>query len=149
MKDSYIRLTLILAVFATAFSMSNLRADGHGHTKMEDSMDKLNDAFRELRKAVRRPDPAQKETYLGYIDVILKEAKISKEYVHMRYEGMEGEELETAMASFEKDMDIFIKTIEELYAAIDAEDFDAANEKINMMRRQKSSGHQAHKPEDE
>lgn len=126
-------LTACLALTAPV-----LRADD---TPLGKSMEAINASYKDLRKALRSPDVAQKPDYLKLVAAIRAEAVKSKELVPQKIEELSGAEKDTELAAYKKAMDDFIGSLDELAKLISSEKWDEVNTAVRNLNSQKGDGH--------
>ncbi len=121
------------------------QAEDHEHTPMEQSMEIINDSYRVIARGLRKPDPSQQATFVEAATTMEAEAVKSREFMPMKIAAMPEAEQATAMESYQKEMDKFIENIRQLKAALEAGDFEKASAAINLLKVDKSEGHEAWK----
>lgn len=117
-------------------------------TPMEESMETMEGAFRNLRRALRSPDLALKEDYLQYVSIMKTEAIKCKDWVPQLIEDLPEAKKGEALKSYLEDMDRFIEIIGTLDVAVQEAKWDEANAAIKKMRKEKSDGHKQYKKEE-
>jgi len=103
----------------------------------------MNAAYRSLSKAFRSgPNPDQRAEYISQVEIILEHAKASVELVPALANTLASEQKTSMRADYTAAMQKSIQTLEQLLAALKAEDFAAASEQLAQLKEQKSAGHQ-------
>lgn len=110
-------------------------------------MEKLDDAYKSLSRALRAPDAASKASYLEWVGTIKAEAEKCIDLIPQKIAAMPAEAQAKILAAYKKDMKAFIESAVTLEKAVTAENWDDANAVLKDMRKAKSSGHEAYKPE--
>jgi len=136
---------------STLLALSFLSASAQNtpeKTPMEKSMEALDAAFKEVRKALRAPDAAQKEQYLKWVETIKTEAAKCKDLVPKKIAELPTDQQAPLIEAYKKDMDKFITAIDSLGKALSEEKWADAEAIIKDMGKQKSSGHEQYKKEE-
>ena len=112
-------------------------------TPLAKEMSAMNAAYRSLSKAFRSgPNPDQRAEYISQVEVILEHARASVELVPALANTLAPEQKTSMRADYTAAMQKSIQTLEQLLAALKAEDFAAASEQLAQLKEQKSAGHQ-------
>jgi hypothetical protein len=112
-------------------------------TPLAKEMSAMNAAYRSLSKAFRSgPNPDQRAEYIAQVETILKHAKASVELVPALADTLAPEQKNSMRADYTAAMQKSIQTLEQLLAALEAQDYAAATERLVQLKKQKSAGHQ-------
>lgn len=112
-------------------------------TPLAKEMSAMNAAYRSLSKAFRSgPNPDQRAEYIAQVETILKHAKASVELVPALADTLAPEQKNSMRADYTAAMQKSIQTLEQLLAALEAQDYAAASERLVQLKKQKSAGHQ-------
>ena len=112
-------------------------------TPLAKEMSAMNAAYRSLSKAFRSgPNPDQRAEYIAQVETILKHAKASVELVPTLADTLAPEQKNSMRADYTAAMQKSIQTLEQLLAALEAQDYAAATERLVQLKKQKSAGHQ-------
>jgi soluble cytochrome b562 len=111
------------------------------------SMERIDEAYKSLRKILRTPETAAPADALAAITILKTEATRSRELVPETVTALPETERETALKAYREMMDTLVKTIGELELAVKAGDWTKAGEIARTMQRQKSEGHERFKAE--
>ena len=112
-------------------------------TPLAKEMSAMNTAYRSLSKAFRSgPNPDQRAEYIAQVETILKHAKASVELVPTLADTLAPEQKNSMRADYTAAMQKSIQTLEQLLAALEAQDYAAATERLVQLKKQKSAGHQ-------
>lgn len=144
------RSLLTLALLFGSFAGFNTATAAHheeGHTELLDQMELIGKTFRSLRRAVR--DPAKNAESAAMAGKMLDAAKASLEHEPSWTSEQPAAEQADFVASYKKDMKIFIATLTDLKAALEADENDKANEIIGSLRDQNRDSHKLYKKPDE
>jgi len=134
-------LLLLACLALSPISITPVQAQ----TDMEKSMDVINDSYRTLGRGLRNPTPADVPSLLGAVTVMREEAVKSREMTPMKIADMPEAEQAEAMEAYQKDMDTFIEHIDQMQAALEANDFDQAKEVFELLKLDRADGHEAWK----
>jgi hypothetical protein len=106
-------------------------------------MSAMNTAYRSLSKAFRSgPNPDLRAEYIAQVEIILEHAKASVELVPTLADTLAPEQKTSMRADYTAAMQKSIQTLEQLLAALEAQDYAAATERLVQLKKQKSAGHQ-------
>ena len=112
-------------------------------TPLAKEMSAMNAAYRSLSKAFRSgPNPDQRAEYIAQVETILKHAKASVELVPALANTLAPKQKTSMRADYTAAMQKSIQTLEQLLAALEAQDYAAATERLVQLKKQKSAGHQ-------
>jgi hypothetical protein len=112
-------------------------------TPLAKEMSAMNAAYRSLSKAFRSgPNPDQRAEYIAQVEIILEHAKASVELVPALADTLAPEQKNSMRADYSAAMQKSIQTLEQLLAALEAQDYAAATERLVQLKKQKSAGHQ-------
>lgn len=143
---SLLTLALLLGSFA-GFNTATAAHHEEGHTELGEQMETIGKTFRSLRRAVR--DPAKNAESAAMVGKMLKAAKSGLDHEPAwKAEQPAGEQADF-VASFKKEMKVFVQLLTDLKAALEADDNDKANELIASLRDQQRSSHKDFKKPDE
>lgn len=148
-------LPLLIALLSSPVLTSALVAGGHAaedekpDTELASTMKELNGAFRDLRRALRDPDPAMTETYVGYVRSMRKAGKHAKTLSPARFAELPEAEVPERLEAYGKDMDGFLKRLDALEKALQAADWSAADAVVDSLRSHQSDSHKKYKKPEE
>ena len=133
--------TILLLALACLTAGSTLAEDED--TPLAKEMSAMNAAYRSLSKAFRSgPNPDQRAEYISQVEIILEHAKASVELVPALANTLASEQKTSMRADYTAAMQKSIQTLEQLLAALEAEDYAAAADHLVQLKKQKSAGHQ-------
>ncbi len=145
-----LRSLLSLAVVLGSLVGFNSATAAHheeGHSELGEQMDVISKTFRSLRRAVR--DPAKNAESAEMTGKMLKAAKAGIDHdPAWTSEKPEGEQ-DDFVASYKKEMKVFIQLLTDLKAAFEADDNDKANDIISKLRDHQRESHKVYKKPDE
>ena len=141
-----------LPLFLTIATLLSSVGFAHEHeekeTELYASMERMNDAYRDLRRAMRGASDENKASYLELADVMLKEAKDSKELVPEKVKKLPEAEQENMLEEYNRQMDGLITAIKEIRSELEKGDYDKSNSLLRNLRGIKSEGHDTFKEEE-
>jgi hypothetical protein len=136
-----------LCALLLTFTLSPRTIAAEETLSVHDSMERIDEAFKTLRRILRAPDTTQTPDALAALATLKTEAARSRDLVPETLSSLPEAELATALPAYREQMDAFLKTIGELEQAIQAGDWTQAGQLARQMQRQKSEGHERFKGE--
>ncbi|MEY4488198.1 MAG: hypothetical protein RIQ79_706 [Verrucomicrobiota bacterium] len=145
MKIQLPHLALLLFFFAPAMT----QADESGgkqdkSSELGDSMEKMNGAFRKLRRQVA--DPAQNEASLALVAKMRATVVESAKYLPDKISKLPAEAQAAAKTSYADKMKELLATTDELAAALKVGKNEQAVKIIEELRLQEEAGHKEFRP---
>lgn len=135
-----------ITLFSLALVALPAMAEDKEETQLTKEMKALNTAYKELRKGLLAPDPAKKDTYLGYLDTIIEKSEASKKLDPFMVSEIPEDQKEEFLKKYKAGMDETIASANAIKEAINAGDFEKAKTIANTdFKKQKSAGHKAFK----
>jgi hypothetical protein len=147
------RLTTLIAftVALGGFHLPALQADnhggGHGHSEIGEQMEMIGKTFRSLRREAR--DPANNAKAADLVAKMLKGAQASLGKTPSWTAEQPADKQEAFVASYEKEMKVFVGLLTDLEKAFRDGNHDKAGELIQALRDQQRDSHKAFKKPDE
>ncbi len=152
MKSRQHPLTIVAALAAaiTGFTASTLRAEDPGkkHSPMEEAMEAIDNAYKELGKSLREPDAAKKADYAKLAATIRENAEKSSGMLPKKVESLPEDKKKEEAEAYKKDMAAFVESVKNLEKAIADGKFEEAAALHKDLRKAKSSGHERYKAAD-
>lgn len=145
MKKTIFTFSVLLC---TALSFSLFASPDGEHTEMEKSMERMDDAYKDLRRALRGASAENKAEYQALMSTMIKEAKASREWVPKKLAPLPEAEQAKAMVGFQKEMDGMITELERIADLLEKEQFDDAGTALRGLRTYKSEGHEKYRLEE-
>jgi len=142
-----ILLTILLTMTVALPSLVSASEEGE-HTALDTSMDKMNDAYRDLRRSIRDATEEQKPGYLALMEIMIKEAKAGKDMVPEKVAELPEAKQADMITAYKKEMDGLITELEEIFTLIEQNQFDEASTALRGLRTIKSEGHDRFRKED-
>ena len=143
-------LALAAAVCAGAVSFSRPavaqeKADSSSQVKDLDTelakqMEVMDEAMKRLRRTLRKADSNAES--LEWIDKLEKASVKSKELIPAKLAKMPEAEKTKVMEAYKKDMDVFLKAVGEMKAAVKAGSNDKAQEIYKTLKTYEDKGHE-------
>lgn len=142
----------ILPFIAAAILISpyGLFADHHEEgedTPLHTEMESMDDAFKPLYRAMRKPDPAAKDQYLEWLQTMQVHAINSKVHTPRYFDELGDEERTEMLITYRKDLTLFIETLLQLERAILDDNWETAKDLASELRTHRKSGHKSYDPE--
>ncbi|MDQ8186826.1 cytochrome b562 [Pelagicoccus sp. SDUM812002] len=137
----------LLAGVPAAFANHN-EEGGHDHSPLEEEMEHIGDAWKLVRRAIR--DPEQFSAAAEQVAIMLEHAKKSLDLEPSLLAQQEGDAAKKEfLEGYRKGMKQTITLLEELHAALEEGDAEAAQKTVGKINDARKEGHKAYKPEDE
>ena len=138
-----------LTLFLTIASLLSSVGFAHNHeekeTELYASMERMDDAYKDLRRAMRGASDENKASYLELADVMLKESTDSKKLVPEKVKKLPEAEQEKMLEEYNRQMDGLISAVEAIRNALEKGDYGTANTMLRELRGIKSEGHDTFK----
>jgi soluble cytochrome b562 len=115
---------------------------------LHDSMERIDEAYKGLRKILRAPGNASPGEALGFVTTLKTEATRSRDLEPKTIAALPGAERAAALKAYRQQMDALLKAIGELEQAVQAGDWAQASQVARAMQRQKSEGHERFKADE-
>ena len=145
MKIQLPRLALLLLFIAPAIPHAEESHDkGEKSSELGDSMEKMNGAFRKLRRQVA--DPAQNESSIALVAKMRATVVESAKYLPEKISKLPADAQAAAKTSFADKMKELLATTDELAAALKAGKNEDAVKIIEELRLQEEAGHKEFRP---
>ena len=138
-------LPLFLTIATLLSSVGFAQDHEEKETELYASMERMNDAYRDLRRAMRGASDENKASYLELADVMLKEATDSKKLVPEKVKKLPEAEQEKMLEEYNRQMDGLISAVEAIRNALEKGDYGTANTMLRELRGIKSEGHDTFK----
>lgn len=149
MKKSTLLFLVFTLIFSSQYAFATDHKDGeHHHTPLEEEMDKIGDAWKRVRRAIRNPEnfPSAAEQ----VAVMLKHAKKSVDMEPSLLAEQEGDAAKKKfLEGYRKGMKQTVALLEELHAALESGDAEAVKATVGKINDARKKGHKEYKPEDE
>ena len=145
MKSPICKLMAALLLAALVPAVSSHA--GEPETPLASSMEKLNDAYKSLSRALKAPDAAQKASYVEWAATITDQAMKALDLVPELISELPAEKQAEMKDAYHKDMKAFVATATDLEKALTEERWADADALLKDMRKAKSDGHHAYKKE--
>lgn len=139
------RLLLALALLAVspasvAFADESAKKQ-HEHTELEDRMEKINSAWRRLRR--QAADPAQNASSLELVAAIRTAAKGTEDLAPSKIEEIPEAERAEFLANYRAGMKKFFEQIDALEAALKANNNEEAGKVVSAISNHQKQSHKA------
>ncbi len=136
-------------VFSTTAPVCADNHEGSGEEKdVYSHMEEISDAYRDLRRALRRPDETKIDEYLELVQKMQVGFVISKALEPTQAEGLEGEEKTEMLRQYRAEMTKTIVQLIEVERALLAGDLEAANTALEPVSDLKAEGHEKYQIDD-
>lgn len=145
--------TLLLVAFSLFLSAQYTVAtpDGeeeHHHTALEEEMERIGDAWKKVRRAIRNPD--QFGAAAEQVAIMIEHSKKSIDMEPILLAEQEGEAAKKEfLDGYKKGMKATVALLEDLKVALEAGDQAAVAATVSKINDGRKKGHKAYKPEDE
>lgn len=146
MKSTRLTLALLLAALAPAplaFAQEPPAAAKKEHTELEDRMEKMNSAWRRLRRQVA--DPAQNASSLELVATIREASKGTEKMTPAKAADVPAAERAKFLADYEAGMKKFFTQLDTLEAALKAGKTDDAQKALTDIADYQKKSHKAFK----
>jgi soluble cytochrome b562 len=141
-------LALLLPLAVTALAHPALAAGTDVEkVSLHDSMERIDVAYKALRKILRNPESAQPSEALPLVATLKAEAARCRELEPKTVSALPEAERAASLKAYHEQMDAFVKSIGELEQAVQAGDWTRAGEIARALQKQKSDGHDRFKGE--
>ena len=145
MKLRLPHLALLMLFVAPAMTRADEAGQkGEQSSELGDSMEKMNGAFRKLRRQVT--DPAQNESSLALVAKMRSTVVESAKYLPDKISKLPAEAQAEAKASYADKMKELLATTDELAEALKAGKNEQAVKIIEELHLQEEAGHKAFRP---
>ena len=138
-------LTLFLTIATLLSSVGFAHEHEEKETELYASMERMDDAYKDLRRAMRGASDENKASYLELADVMLKESTDSKKLVPEKVKKLPEAEQEKMLEEYNRQMDGLISAVEAIRNALEKGDYGTANTMLRELRGIKSEGHDTFK----
>lgn len=140
--------TSVLMAISMSFADHHEEGEHEDESPLHEAMETMGDVFKPFMRAMRAPNPDDKDRYLDWLQEMQTQAVISKVHVPRYFEELSEEEAATMLVSFRVDMTKFIGSLLELEKAILEDDWETAKTLAADLKTHRKEGHKAYDPEE-
>jgi soluble cytochrome b562 len=148
MKTTFTRFLFVAALAAVFAGPLAGRATAEEETELGREMEQLADAYKELRKGLKAPDPAQAARYRELSQAIVAHAEAAALLEPALAEKQAGAAQEKMVAEFQQGMGRFAEKAKALDGAVAAGDFEKAAKLAAELNDLKKEGHEKFQEEE-